>query len=88
VCIDLYDMSRSTGAFVYTGSGKKQADDADIAQKKCKKQACAIQWCLARSNHIESRCAAFIQDWKECTERVHAAHNEASGFSAAGAPTR
>ena len=41
-------MSRHTGTFVYTGSGKKHAEDAPIEQKLCKKEACAIQWCLAR----------------------------------------
>ena len=43
-------MSRHTGAFVYTGSGKKHSEDAPIEQKLCKREACAIQWCLARRN--------------------------------------
>jgi len=71
-------MSRSSGAFVYTGSGKKQAENADVAQKKCKKQACAIQWCLARNNHMESKCAVFIQDWKDCSDRAKTNESDAS----------
>ena len=59
-------MSRHTGAFVYTGSGKKQRDDAPVEQKACKKEACAIQWCLARRNHQERYCQAFIQAWEDC----------------------
>lgn len=64
-------MSRSSsGAFVYTGSGKKQKEDADIAQIKCKKQACDIQWCLAKSNHMQHRCEPVIQIWKDCCENA------------------
>ena len=58
--------------FVYTGKGKKRAqkDDVPPEQKACAKQACAIQWCLARRNHSETLCKAFIDDWKNCCERV------------------
>ena len=64
-------MSRSgPGAFIYTGSGKKQSEDADISQKKCMKQACAIQWCLARNDHKETKCEIYIQDWKDCCDRA------------------
>ena len=48
-------MSRHTGAFVYTGSGKKQKDGAPVEQSACKKEACNIQWCLAKRNHQEKQ---------------------------------
>ena len=54
-------MSRHTGSFVYTGSGKKHAEDAPIEQKLCKKEACAIQWCLARRNHKEVTLQGFYR---------------------------
>ncbi len=59
--------------FVYTGKGKKQDDSAPPEQKKCKTQACAIQWCLARRDHKEHLCKAYIDDWKNCCEKVRAA---------------
>ena len=61
---------RSTGTFVYQGSGKKQSDDAPIEQKKCKKEACNIQYCLARNNHIQKKCEDVITAWKDCCERA------------------
>ena len=64
--------SRNTGAFVYQGSGKKQCDDAPIEQKKCKKEACNIQYCLARNNHIQKRCEDVIAVWKACCEKAKA----------------
>ena len=39
---------------------------APVEQKACKKEACAIQWCLARRNHQERYCQAFIQAWEDC----------------------
>ena len=69
--------------FVYTGKGKRSAqkDDAPAEQKLCAKQACAIQWCLARRNHSEVACKAFIEDWENCCERVRsAARNEDSNI--------
>ena len=36
--------------------------DAPIEQKLCKKEACAIQWCLARRNHKEG--SKDIAAWK------------------------
>ena len=57
-------MTRQHGAFVYTGSGKKQSKDADPAQIACKKHACAIQYCLARSNHKQAKCEEFVNACK------------------------
>eukprot|EP00804_Cyclotella_cryptica_P000882 CCRYP_001121-RA/>CCRYP_001121-RA protein AED:0.08 eAED:-0.10 QI:0/-1/0/1/-1/0/1/0/76 len=58
--------------FVYTGKGRRQAqkDDAPPEQKLCAKQACAIQWCLAKRDHKEHLCKAVIDEWKECCEKV------------------
>lgn len=61
--------------FVYTGKGRRQAqnDSAPAEQKKCAKQACSIQWCLAKRNHQERLCTAYIEEWKKCCEQVRAA---------------
>ena len=48
------------------------ADDAPIEQKLCKKEACAIQWCLAKRNHKEEYCKDFIAAWKACCDRAKA----------------
>ena len=56
--------------FVYRGAGKKQAADADICQIKCKKFACAIQWCLSRSNYQQSKCVDEVRKWDVCCERA------------------
>ena len=66
-------MGRQTGAFVYTGSGKKQRKDADEAQKVCAKFACNIQWCMAKNNHKQAACTAFVDAWQECVDKVNAA---------------
>lgn len=59
-------MSRHTGAFVYTGAGKKQAENADICVKACKNISCEIQYCLARNDHKQARCEHFVNSWNEC----------------------
>lgn len=61
--------------FVYTGKGRRQAqrEDAPPEQKLCAKQACAIQWCLAKRDHKEHLCRAFIDDWQACCDKVRAA---------------
>eukprot|EP00562_Extubocellulus_spinifer_P013145 CAMPEP_0178541956 /NCGR_PEP_ID=MMETSP0697-20121206/1807_1 /TAXON_ID=265572 /ORGANISM="Extubocellulus spinifer, Strain CCMP396" /LENGTH=74 /DNA_ID=CAMNT_0020174335 /DNA_START=212 /DNA_END=436 /DNA_ORIENTATION=+ len=60
--------------FVYTGKGKRgaQGDDAPPEQKNCAKQACNIQWCLAKRGHQERLCQSFIDEWKECVEKAKA----------------
>jgi len=61
--------------FVYEGKGKRSAqpDDASPEQIHCAKQACAIQWCLAKRNHREDYCRQYIDEWKNCCERVRTA---------------
>jgi hypothetical protein len=70
-------MSRGGPApFIYQGSGKKQSLNASESQKKCTKQACAIQLCLAKSNHQQYLCEAFIEAWKKCCRDAEAAINK------------
>ena len=64
--------TRQQGAFVYTGSGRRQPDDAPIEQRLCKDQACAIQRCLASKNHKEVYCKEEIRVWREGCERARA----------------
>jgi hypothetical protein len=64
--------TRQRGAFVYTGSGKKQSADAPPEQHLCKVEACAIQRCLAAHNHQERWCEPAIKAWKECCDKVRA----------------
>ena len=73
---------RQTGAFVYTGAGKKQPADAPLEQKLCKDEAIAIQRCLARCNHKQVYCKEAIAAWKTCCERVKA--EQASKAAAEG----
>ena len=62
-------------AFVYTGKGRRQAqnNDAPPEQALCAKKACAIQWCLAKRDHKEHLCQAYIDDWQACCDKVRAA---------------
>ncbi|GFH52321.1 hypothetical protein CTEN210_08797 [Chaetoceros tenuissimus] len=64
--------------FVYTGKGRRQAqsDDASPEQKQCAKQACAIQWCLAKRDHKEHLCKAYREAWEDCCRKVRAAEEE------------
>ncbi|KAL7436421.1 hypothetical protein ACHAXH_004504 [Discostella pseudostelligera] len=69
--------------FVYTGKGRRQAqkDDAPPEQKLCAKQACAIQWCLAKRDHKEELCQHIIDEWQTCCEKVRAAVAAAASVS-------
>lgn len=44
--------------------------DLAACEAPCKKQACAIQFCLQRRNYQESRCADVIQRYYECCRSV------------------
>jgi hypothetical protein len=61
--------------FVYTGKGRRQAqnDNASPEQKKCADQACAIQWCLAKRDYKEHLCTAYRKVWEDCCTKVRAA---------------
>jgi hypothetical protein len=54
--------------FVYTGKGRKGGGNDD-SPRECAKQACNIQWCLARSNHKQEVCQPFIDEWKACRDK-------------------
>ena len=58
---------------MYVGSGKKQKNDADVCQIHCKKQACAIQWCLSRNNYQEPKCTFVINQYESCCIKVRKA---------------
>ncbi len=101
---------RQQGAFIYTGCGKRQAEDAPFEQRLCREQAsslqpaavhahslgspircatcaqaCAIQRCLARSNHQEVYCKGDIHAWKDCCVRARALEETQAAASAATA---
>ncbi len=79
--------SRLQGAFIYSGSGKKQSKTASRAQQLCAKKARDMQWCLAKNNHKEKWCKAVIDAWRKCEEDVKAAEakEEAEQADATGA---
>ena len=62
-------MKSRGGNFVYQGSGKK-------GNKPCSKQACDIQWCLARRNYQEKHCQHVIDRWKKCVEEHELKNNQ------------
>uniref|UniRef100_M4B4Z9 Cx9C motif-containing protein 4, mitochondrial n=1 Tax=Hyaloperonospora arabidopsidis (strain Emoy2) TaxID=559515 RepID=M4B4Z9_HYAAE len=37
-----------------------------LCERVCKKQACAIQFCLQRHGYQESKCAAVIKQYYDC----------------------
>ncbi len=41
-----------------------------IYELKCKKQACAIQWCLSRKNYQEKKCQAELDAYKNCCAKA------------------
>lgn len=47
-------------------------EDLDLAacEQPCKKQACAIQFCLQRRNYQESKCVDVIQRYYDCCRVV------------------
>ncbi|KAF1334290.1 Transmembrane protein, partial [Globisporangium splendens] len=52
-------------------SGSKTSKDGEgggICERLCRKQACAIQFCLQRSGYQEHKCAAIIQQYHDCCE--------------------
>ena len=75
-CVASYELAppRQQGAFVYSGSGKKQPENAPPEQKLCTQEACAIQRCLARNNHQQKRCEEAIEAWKRCCRSARESH--------------
>lgn len=42
------------------------AAEKELCERVCKKQACAIQFCLQRRNYQESKCAEVIKRYYDC----------------------
>ena len=47
-------------------------EDLPPEQIHCKKQACAIQYCLARRNLQQNACQAYIEAWEQCRDKARA----------------
>ena len=41
-----------------------------LVERECKKEACAIQDCLAKNDYREERCKDVIGRWRLCKRRV------------------
>eukprot|EP00542_Grammatophora_oceanica_P017551 CAMPEP_0194033104 /NCGR_PEP_ID=MMETSP0009_2-20130614/5901_1 /TAXON_ID=210454 /ORGANISM="Grammatophora oceanica, Strain CCMP 410" /LENGTH=68 /DNA_ID=CAMNT_0038673725 /DNA_START=68 /DNA_END=274 /DNA_ORIENTATION=+ len=65
--------------FVYTGKGKKGGRTENGSPPECAKQACAIQWCLAKRDHKENLCRAFIENWEQCRDKYVVKVNDEQG---------
>ncbi len=88
----LHLLRLMSGAFVYQGSGRKQRADSERSLRECRDEACAIQWCLAKSNTNFKRCEPAIAIWQACFDRAkqrdadEAAGNPTAATAAAAAP--
>ncbi|KAF4127990.1 Mature-T-Cell Proliferation I type [Phytophthora infestans] len=40
--------------------------EKELCERVCKKQACAIQFCLQRRGYQESKCADVIKRYYDC----------------------
>jgi len=67
------EHASGSGAFVYTGSGKKQSADASPCQRLCVKEARDIQYCLAKNGYNERWCQRTIAHWQRCCDTANAA---------------
>ena len=48
---------------------RKEQTITKRSKKTCKKQACAIQYCLARNNYQENKCRDTIHEWELCVKK-------------------
>ena len=39
-------------------------------QRWCRKEACEIQYCLARENYQEDKCRHKIEAWEKCAQQA------------------
>ena len=69
---------RDSGVFVYQGSGAKQSDDAPPEQKRCVREARAVQYCLAQSNYQQKYCQHLVDTLKKCHKLAKARANGGS----------
>jgi Mature-T-Cell Proliferation I type len=47
-----------------------------IEQIKCKKEACAIQYCFKRHDFSEEKCKSFWEEWQACAARARRKHQQ------------
>lgn len=53
--------------------------EKELCERMCKKQACAIQFCLQRRNYQENKCAEVIKRYYDCcTAATEAEHKSRS----------
>lgn len=58
-----------------TSTTTVSGDDVDVLPPEeifCKKQACAIQYCLNRSNHQEKKCQVYVDAYNDCKTKARA----------------
>ena len=64
----------NTTASDYTNTTmpRKQETSEELPPEQiyCKKQACDIQYCLARRNQQQSACQAYIEAWEQCRDKA------------------
>ena len=64
-----------------TAQGEQPDAGADVCQRMCKKEACAIQACLARWDYDQKRCQVVVTAWDRCCD---AARKRDGGRTAGG----
>jgi len=80
--VERHPTASSTSAM-----GKEtRVEEDDDSNKKCKKFACAFQYCLAKHNHDIDRCRYLYDEYERCCRRGGAATTNGAG--AATATTR
>ena len=51
---------------------KLSTEELPPEQIKCRKQACAIQYCLNRNNLQQKACREYIEAWEQCRDKARA----------------
>lgn len=71
--------------------GKQQSqnnnNDLPPEQIYCRKEACAIQYCLNRFDHQQNKCQDVIETWEKCRDKARANAAAATSNSNSGAST-
>jgi Mature-T-Cell Proliferation I type len=55
---------------------EKNSSSIPIEQIKCKKEACAIQYCFKRHSFSEDKCRSVILEWQTCAARARRKQQE------------
>jgi len=75
-------MPRTTATRPSPPDDELEGDEGD---PKCKKFACAFQYCLARHNHDVDRCRALYEAFRRCNEKnAGGGENNSEDVSGAG----